>query len=84
MLDAPLLFETGLNRLCISGTVGVVTSPEVQILRLTARDRVSRELAEQKIAAQMSGKEKVLVRKKGEMALTRDFIIQGQQIRLRY
>lgn len=58
VLDAPLLFETGLDKICFSGTLCVTTSPEVQIARLVSRDHISVEFAQQKIAAQMSSAEK--------------------------
>lgn len=58
VLDAPLLFETGLNNICFSGAVCVTTSLEVQMARLVSRDNISLELAQQKIAAQMSSQEK--------------------------
>ncbi len=58
-MDAPLLFETGLNRICFAGTICVKVDPEVQIQRLTLRDKISAELAQQKIDAQMSQAEKV-------------------------
>jgi dephospho-CoA kinase len=58
VLDAPLLFETGLHRLCFSGIVCVATTPAVQLQRLVARDAISEQAALAKIAAQMSGEEK--------------------------
>jgi dephospho-CoA kinase len=58
LLDAPLLFETGLHRLCFSGVVCVSASPHVQLQRLVARDSISEAQAQEKIASQLSGLEK--------------------------
>ena len=52
-LDAPLLFESGLFKIC-SYSVVVAVPADVQINRLMARDNISREFAQQKIDAQMS------------------------------
>lgn len=58
MLDAPLLFETGLHLIC-SPVVVVATSPEKQIARLMERDKCSREAAERMIAIQKPQEEKI-------------------------
>ncbi len=52
VLSVPLLFETGMDALC--DEVWVVTvEPETQLLRLMNRDRLTREQAEARVAAQM-------------------------------
>lgn len=57
-LDAPLLYETGMHRLC--RCVWVVTcSPEVQTARIMARDSVSKEEAEAAVATQWPLQRKV-------------------------
>lgn len=53
ILDAPLLFESGLERIC-SRVVCVSVSPQMQIGRLMARDGVDASFARAKIDAQMS------------------------------
>ncbi len=58
VLDAPLLFETGLHRLCFAGAICVAAAPAVQLQRLMARDGIAEPLARQKIAAQLSSREK--------------------------
>jgi hypothetical protein len=53
VLDAPLLFETGLNR--ITNPIVCVSLPlETQLERLKARDGIDGSFAQSKIAAQMS------------------------------
>lgn len=57
VLDVPLLFECGLDVLC--DQVWVVTLPQdVQLLRIQARDGISREQALARIASQMPLAEK--------------------------
>ncbi|MGI6236899.1 MAG: dephospho-CoA kinase [Candidatus Excrementavichristensenella sp.] len=57
VLDVPLLFECGLDVLC--DQVWVVTLPQdVQLLRIQARDGISREQAMTRIASQMPLAEK--------------------------
>jgi dephospho-CoA kinase len=53
VLDAPLLFETGLHRIC-AATVAVHLPEDVQLERLRARDAVDADDARRKMAAQMS------------------------------
>ena len=55
-IDAIGLFESGLNELC-KLTVAVVAPQENRILRLMARDNISREYAAQRIAAQPAQEE---------------------------
>ncbi len=57
-LDAPLLFETGLDKIC-NETIVVSTSIETQIQRLMARDGIDKEYAIQKIKGQMSLADKI-------------------------
>eukprot|EP00300_Choanocystis_sp_HF-7_P005814 c14294_g1_i1.p1 GENE.c14294_g1_i1~~c14294_g1_i1.p1 ORF type:complete len:131 (+),score=5.71 c14294_g1_i1:415-807(+) len=48
----PLLFESGMEWLCFS-TICVSCPPEVQLSRVMARDGLNKEMAEQRISAQM-------------------------------
>jgi dephospho-CoA kinase len=54
---APLLFETGANRL-VERTIVVVADEETQLARLMARDRLRREEAELRLRAQLPVAEK--------------------------
>jgi dephospho-CoA kinase len=64
-VDAPLLFETGLNQLC--DEVWLVSIPtELQIERMVNRDNVSVDYAKSVIASQMSLEEK---RKKSDKVI---------------
>ena len=57
VLDAPLLFEAGLDSLC--DTVWCVWLPkELQLKRLMERDGLSRKEAEKRVASQMPPREK--------------------------
>ena len=56
-IDAPLLFEAGLDRLC--DEVWLVTAPEeVRIRRVMERDGISEELVRGYMASQMPEEEK--------------------------
>ena len=56
VIDAPLLFESGLHLLC--DTTLVVTCPkEIRIRRIMARDGVSADYAEKRIASQKTDEE---------------------------
>ncbi|HHT15904.1 MAG: dephospho-CoA kinase [Christensenellales bacterium] len=57
-LDAPLLFETGLESRCVE-TWAVVTSREEQIRRLEKRDGFTTEEAVQRIDCQMPTQERI-------------------------
>ncbi len=57
-LDAPLLFETGLNSRCVE-TWAVVTSREEQIRRLEKRDGFTTEEAAMRIDCQMPLQERI-------------------------
>jgi len=58
VLDAPLLFESGLARIC-SATVAISVPPETQMTRLMARDFIDEAFAKEKIESQMATEEKV-------------------------
>lgn len=51
VIDAPLLIESGLNAICHS-VVCVTAEKETRIARIMARDGLSREMAENRIASQ--------------------------------
>lgn len=53
VIDAPLLFESGLDALC-DVTLAVVAERETRIKRITERDGITRELAEKRLDAQLS------------------------------
>lgn len=53
VIDAPLLFESGLDKIC-DITLVIVADRERRISRITERDRITRELAEKRIEAQLS------------------------------
>lgn len=57
LLDAPLLFESGLNYVC-DKTIAVVLDKDAQIARLAYRDNCDVDLAIRKIDAQMSSEKK--------------------------
>jgi dephospho-CoA kinase len=56
--DVPLLFETGRER-AFDRIIVVASSPATQIERIMTRDRLSREAAQQRLAAQIPIDEKV-------------------------
>lgn len=58
IVDVPLLFETGWDRLTDANIV-VTAPPDVQLKRLMARDTLSEEEAKQRIQAQWPLEEKV-------------------------
>jgi dephospho-CoA kinase len=58
ILDVPLLFETGLDRICNEVWV-VAVGPDTQIKRLMERDGYTREEALSRIRAQMPLEEKI-------------------------
>lgn len=51
ILDAPLLFETGLDTLC-DRTAAIVADEAVRLARITARDGISEEAAKKRMTAQ--------------------------------
>ena len=57
VLDVPLLFETGMDVLC-DECWAMSASPEVQLERVIARDNLTDEQAQARIASQMSMEER--------------------------
>lgn len=53
VIDAPLLFESGLNKIC-DKVIGIISKKEVQIERIVARDNIDYEQAEKRLAAQQT------------------------------
>lgn len=53
IIDAPLLFESELNKLC-DKVIGIVSAKELQIERIVARDNIDYEQAEKRLKAQSS------------------------------
>lgn len=56
--DVPLLLETGMDD-AVDEILLVVTPPELRLARLMERDGISRDMAEAKLAMQMSDEEKI-------------------------
>ncbi|MBQ5801291.1 MAG: dephospho-CoA kinase [Clostridia bacterium] len=56
VIDAPLLFESGLDAFC-DVTLAVVAERETRIKRIMCRDGITRELAEKRLDAQLSEEE---------------------------
>ncbi len=56
IVDAPLLFESGFDREC-DITVCVIAKPDIRISRIIARDGITPEAAERRIAAQIPSEE---------------------------
>ncbi len=80
VLEAPLLFESGLDRLC-AVTVAVTAPKTIRIARIMERDGISHEEAEARIAAQRTDDELVrscdyVVENTGTMTEVRDRISQ--------
>lgn len=53
IVDAPLLFESGLDKIC-DFVIGVVASKDIKINRLTKRDKLTKETLEKRIESQKS------------------------------
>lgn len=51
IIDAPLLFESGLDKIC-DVTVGVIAPIDVRISRLCARDGITEDMAQKRFAKQ--------------------------------
>ncbi|NLD88147.1 MAG: aminopeptidase [Clostridiales bacterium] len=51
VIDAPLLFESGADKLC-RATIGITAQKEVRLSRILARDNISEEYALQRIESQ--------------------------------
>lgn len=56
VIDAPLLFESGLDKICDT-TLAIIAPKEKRIERIIQRDKISRDLAEKRISAQISEEE---------------------------
>lgn len=56
VLDAPLLFESGLDKIC-DITLGIVASKEKRIDRIVERDGITREIAKKRIESQLDEEE---------------------------
>ena len=56
VIDAPLLFESGLDADC-DITLAVVADREIRLARIMARDGIDRELAEKRIDSQLNEEE---------------------------
>jgi len=78
VVDAPLLIETGLHRLV--DEIWVVEIPaDLQVRRLTERDRLTREQALERVCSQMATAEKrkyaqVIIDNSGDAARTRKIV----------
>lgn len=53
IIDAPLLFESGLDKIC-DKIIGVISNKELQIERIVARDNIDYEDAEKRLKAQQT------------------------------
>jgi dephospho-CoA kinase len=60
IIDAPLLFEVGLDRIC-EKVIVIYAKHSLQIKRFMKRDRLSKEEAEKRIAVQMPIEEKMML-----------------------
>ena len=60
IIDAPLLFEVGLDRIC-DKVVVIYAKHSIQMERFIKRDKISRNEAEKRIAVQMPIEEKMLL-----------------------
>lgn len=58
IFDVPLLFESGLDKLCDKILV-VISDYEVQLDRIVERDKIDRELASKIVKAQLSNEERI-------------------------
>ena len=56
LIDAPLLYESGFDREC-DLTVAVTAPKDVRLERIVRRDGISREEAEERVAAQIPDQE---------------------------
>ena len=53
LLDAPTLFESGIDYIC-DGVVSVVCDREISVQRIMARDNVTKEMAQSRLSSQHS------------------------------
>lgn len=67
-IDAALLFESGLNKICDT-TIGLVSTEEDKIERICKRDGISEEMAKKRLAIQMTDEE---VKKRVNHVITND------------
>jgi len=58
IFDVPLLFESGIDKLCDKILV-VISDYEIQLNRIVERDKIDRELAEKIIKSQLSNEERI-------------------------
>ena len=58
IFDVPLLFESGLDKICDKILV-VISDYEIQLNRIIERDKIDRELAEKIVKAQLSNEERI-------------------------
>ena len=58
IFDVPLLFESGLDKICDKILV-VISDYEVQLDRIVERDKIDRELASKIVKAQLSNEERI-------------------------
>lgn len=58
IFDIPLLFESGLDKICDKILV-VISDYEVQLDRIVERDKIDRELASKIVKAQLSNEERI-------------------------
>ncbi len=56
VIDAPLLFESGLDKRC-DITLGILADKEIRIKRLETRDKISRKEIEKRLNSQISEEE---------------------------
>ena len=68
VIDAPLLFESGENRIC-NVTVGVLADEKTRLARILARDGIDREAAEKRLA---SAKDAAYFKKNCDIILQND------------
>ena len=71
IIDAPLLFESGLDKIC-DITLAVLAPAQKRIERIVQRDAISRELAEKRISAQLPEEEL--------MRLATEFIVNDKTV----
>ena len=58
IFDVPLLFESGIDKLCDKILV-VISDYEIQLNRIVERDKIDRELASKIVKAQLSNEERI-------------------------
>ena len=77
ILDAPLLFESGAERLC-GATIAVTAPPEARLKRIMARDRIGEKLARERMEAQ-HGEEYYTARADYTFSGTTDWSVLNQK-----